>query len=116
MSNEKNRVMWIENASGVSSGHRNEPDLTFEASLIGHIHSNKEWDSWSVLLKDGTNITPAEGCASLYRARAVLEAHYFKSLTSQRYNGRKGSASDKMFEVGEIKGASGVAPKIKTGK
>ena len=78
---DKSRLLWVEDSSLASICCRNEPNLTLKDATIGRVF--KRDGQYVVLLADETNITPQEGAPSLYRARAVLEAHYFKTTAEK---------------------------------
>lgn len=74
---EKPDLFWIQDSGGLDTCHINNGD-TFIASLIGTLHSRN--NSWYIILKDGTDITPKEGCANYARARHLMEDNYRKTL------------------------------------
>ncbi len=73
---EKIDLFWVQDSAGVHTCHVNGESLSFEQSLIGTLHLRN--DSWRVVLKDGTDITPEEGCMTYSRARNLMESHYRK--------------------------------------
>jgi hypothetical protein len=79
MNDDKPDVSWIQDSSGVSTCHVNDGS-TFQQSLIGTIEYRSE--SWHIILKDKTDITPEEGCSTLARARRFLETYYRKHTPS----------------------------------
>lgn len=73
---DKSDVQWIQDSGGVTTCHINTDTLNFQDSLIGRL---SYVDSvWSVILADGTVISPKGGCGSLAQARALLENHFRK--------------------------------------
>jgi hypothetical protein len=76
---EKPDLYWVQDGSGENSCHINDGRLNFKESLLGVLVYDRN-AGWQVVLKDGTNITPEEGCPTLARARMHLEAYSRRRL------------------------------------
>jgi hypothetical protein len=71
-------VIFVQDSFGTMSACRNEPNLTYEESLIGKIVwlRSSGQDEWEVLLKDESSLGKH---SSINRARQALEQHYNNS-------------------------------------
>ncbi len=63
-------IQWIQSSSGQTSCHVNDGKLNFKQSLIGVLNYTE--NGWRIVLENGADITPEEGCPSLARARMCL--------------------------------------------